>query len=229
MITDTQERDHLFSIVNMRHDCGLDVYTNQIDLMCESGYSAGLGTDDADEPGVEFQMANRFIKNLTMLMSNKDPILIHMKTGGGHWDEGMAIYNAIRLCHNKTIIINWTKASSMSSIILQAADVRIMMPDSHFMFHDGSESIDGTVKQVKSAVKYSEATYERMLNIYTESVKKYSPHHKRKTRKQIKKLLQETMDKHGDVYLDEFETVEWGFADGIMGKNGINWKSIYGY
>src|SRR6266568_3933647 len=52
------------------------------------------GSDEEfNEPGIEYQMATRFIKNLHILSgkNSKRPILIHMKTCGGYWEEGMAI------------------------------------------------------------------------------------------------------------------------------------------
>ena len=45
---------------------------------------------------MEYLMSSKFIKNLNILMrTNEDPILIHMKTCGGDWIEGMAIYEAL--------------------------------------------------------------------------------------------------------------------------------------
>ena len=42
----------------------------------------------------------------------------------------MAIFDAIKICRSHVTILVYGQAESMSSIILQAADKRIMMPNS---------------------------------------------------------------------------------------------------
>jgi ATP-dependent protease ClpP protease subunit len=147
------------------HEYGLDLKSNHIYLFGVEDYGPGL---DGFEPGIEYVIANRFIKNFNLLMRvNPDtPIVIHMKTNGGFWEEGMAIYDTIRSCPWPVTILNYTHARSMSSIIFQAANKRVMMPNSSFMFHDGTFGIEGTVKQVKSAVTFGEVADKTMLEIY---------------------------------------------------------------
>lgn len=175
------------------------------------------------EPGVEYILANRFIRNLNLCMRvNQDkPILIHMKTCGGDWHEGMAIYDAIKSCPNPITILNYTHARSMSSIIFQAANKRIMMPHSIFMFHDGTLALDGTVKQVYSSVEQSKQTDKIMLDIYAQAM--------RRTGAKIgvsKKWLRTQMDKKEDVFLSAAEAVKYGFADGIFENN---WTTLIEY
>lgn len=173
-----------------------------------------------DEPGVEYQMASRVIKNLDILteINPTRPILIRMKTNGGYWEEGIAIYNAIKFCPNPTVILSETHARSMSSIILQAADKRIMMPDSYFMIHDGTIEGGGsiTVKQFHSFAEWEKRVVgPRMMEIYVDVLKnkgKYT----RKSRAHIHDILREVMDKREDVYLTATEAVEWGFADEVF-------------
>ena len=81
------------------HEYGLDLNVNHIYLVSSNDYiNGGLGEE---EPGVEYSMANRFIKNLNLCMRvNPDkPIVIHMKTPGGFVEDGMAIYDSIKFCH----------------------------------------------------------------------------------------------------------------------------------
>lgn len=185
-----------------------------------AGESKDYHAEDEDfpEPGVEYQMALRLIQNLRIL-SNKDknrPILIHMKTCGGNWEEGMAIYNAIRFCPNKITILSYTHARSMSSLILQAADKRVLMPNSYFLFHEGTIGLVGTVKYFESYAEYHKMVIKpTMLNIYIEVLKRTGKH-TRWSPERIKEMLQERIDKQQDVYLTEVEAVEWGFADEIF-------------
>jgi len=110
--------------IDQIHHNGLDPKLGHIYLIGEESYVLGSDeiADEAAEPGVEYTMANRFIKNMNILMRKKnvEVIFIHMKTCGGDWGEGMAIYNMIKACPTPVIILNYTHARSMSSIIFSS-------------------------------------------------------------------------------------------------------------
>lgn len=184
--------------------------------------------EEFQEPGVEFRLANRFMKNLDILTSidEERPVLISMKTCGGDVTEGMAIYDAIIAAPNPITVVNYTHARSMSSIILQAANKRIMMPNSYFLFHEGEMSIAGTMKQVNSGVGFDKHTMSVMLSIYSERMKT-TPGSKVESWsiKRIQEWLQEQMDKKEDVYMTAQEAVSWGFADEIFS----DWSTVLDY
>jgi ATP-dependent protease ClpP protease subunit len=209
----------------------LDHEVNNIYLFGEEAYNAGVGIDEAMEPGVEYMMANRFIKNINYCMRRNPntPILIHMKTCGGFWEEGMAIYNAIKACPNPVTILNYTHARSMSSLIFQAANKRVMMPDSTFMYHEGTWGFSGTVKQANTEIEQLNLTGERMLSIYVEAMKrngKYSTWAKQR----IKDKLISNMQKKEEVYLNDQDAVYYGLADEVFGSNGgYDWTSLTEY
>jgi len=203
-----------FPAVDYAHDYDIDIEKRDIFLFGrEESYA------EENEPGVDYRMANRFIKNLRILSSmGSEGILIHMKTNGGVWEEGMAIYDAIKSCPNQVTILNYTHARSMSSLILQAADFRAMMPNSCFMYHDGTMAIDGTVKQYFTEAEQLKHSNETMMEIYVESAED-SVKFAGKTRAAIRKHLRYQMDKKEEVYLTAEETVEHGFADIVFGKD----------
>lgn len=205
------------------HEYDVDLKSNHIYLLGREEYQQESG----EEPGVEYMMANRFIKNLNLCMRvNPDmPIVIHMKTCGGMWEEGMAIYDAIKSCPFPVTILNYTHARSMSSLIFQAANKRVMMPHSTFMFHDGTLGIDGTVKQVQSAVEFGKVADAQMTKIYVDSMK-LSGKFKSRSRKFIETWLREQMDKKEDVYLTAEDAVKYGFADQIF---DYNWSNLTKY
>lgn len=180
-------------------------------------YDADDDWDKREEPGVEYQMSARLIKNLHILadIDPKRPILIHMKTNGGDWNEGMAIYDAIKYSPNPVVILNYTHARSMSSIIFQAADRRIMMPHSNFMFHEGNIGISGTWKNVVSNIEFAKKDNPIMLEIYTNKMKERGKYSKT-TKSDIKKMLQELMNQKEDVYLTAQQAVDWGLADAVF-------------
>lgn len=215
------------------HEYNVDAECNHIYLF---GEEFDADVEPLDEPGVEYRMANRFIRNINFLMRKnpKEPLLIHMKTCGGFWEEGMAIHNAIKACPNPVTILNYSHARSMSSLIFQAANKRVMMPDSTFMFHMGTTGVSGTIKQVESAVDFGKKADERMKQIYVEALKHYGPENQGKFKKWAEKRiyaeLDTYMDKKEDVYLTAEDTVKWGFADSIFGSQGkYDWTTLTEY
>lgn len=197
------------------HDYNLDYKTNEIYLMGEEKFNDN--ETGAQEPGVEYIMANRFIKNLNMLTRrSKDNVLVHMKTNGGDWMEGMAIYDAIKLCPNYVTILNYTHARSMSSLIFLAADERVMMPHSTYMFHEGTIVYDGTSKQGRTEGKEDEKNKKIMINIYVNHLKN-SPKGSLRTqsKKEIKQWLIDQMNEKEEVYINAKKAVKLGFADRI--------------
>ncbi len=204
------------------HDFNIDLPENQIFLMGED--KIDFTEDHLGEPGVEYQMANRFIRNLSIAMrANPDkPLLIHMKTAGGSWTEGMAIYDAIKSYPYPVIILSYTHARSMSSIILQAADKRVLMPNSYFMIHDGTDGFEGTQKSFRSYAAFGKRNTDTMLGIYADSMfekglMKGVPAPK------IKVWLRRQMDKTEEVYFPAQQAVDYGFADEIFDGD---WKRL---
>jgi len=213
------------------HETCLDLENLNIYLVGHKDYSVGAGTEDTEEAGVEHNMASQFIKNLNLCMSNGGsgkksnpylPILIHMKTCGGDVIEGMAIYDAIKTCPNPIIILNYTHARSMSSIIFQAADKRVMILHSYFMFHEGDGFSSGTEKQIRSAHEFYKRYTTFMLDIYSSSMKRKGIY-KNKTKSEIRHWLVGQMDKKEDVYLSAVRAVDLGLADEMFDGN---WKKL---
>jgi ATP-dependent protease ClpP protease subunit len=100
------------------------------------------------ESGTDHAMAETVIKALHIL-DNQDtsskkgekPINIIMNNIGGDEYHGMAIFDAIENCKNHVTIRVHGHAMSMGSIILQAADERVMTKNSKIMIHYGTFGI----------------------------------------------------------------------------------------
>jgi ATP-dependent Clp endopeptidase proteolytic subunit ClpP len=107
-------------------------------------YMGSVSSDESGESGVEAIMAERVIKALHLLDQKDEPITIIMNNPGGDWYHGMAIYDAIKACKSHITIKVMGMAMSMGGIILQAADERIMAPNSRFMMHYGYMGMDST-------------------------------------------------------------------------------------
>lgn len=224
---DKRIKYHTDDAVYQVQEYNLDLKANHIYLFGETQYIVGAGVEEAIEPGVEFAMANRFIKNLNVLMrKSDDPILVHMKTNGGDWYEGMAIYDAIVACPNPITILNYTHARSMSSLILCAADKRVMMPHSTFMIHEGSAAFEGTHKQFQTFAEWDKLAAVQMLDIYVDILKSAGSMSKwSKTR--IREWLHAQMDKKEEVYWDAKAAVKTGWADYVFGADGTyDWNTL---
>lgn len=200
----------------------IDLLSNHIYLMgVDRGYDA---VDGVEEPGIEYVISKRFIKNINMCMRvNADkPIIIHMKTCGGDYQEGMAIYDTIKSCPAPVTILNYTHARSMSSIIFQAADKRVMMPSSYFMIHDGTYGIEGTYKGAMSNIEFDKRSEATMLNIYADKMNQKGEF-KGQGMPKIRKWLRYQMDKKEDVFFTSDRAVELGLADEIF---NYDWSSL---
>jgi ATP-dependent protease ClpP protease subunit len=130
--------------------------------------SVGKGYDE-NETGVDNFMAEYFIKGMYFLEARKnEPITILMNNPGGDWYHGMAIYDAIRTSSCHCTIKVYGHAMSMGSIILQAADHRIMMPNSRLMIHYGYNGNYGHTKIFEKWADEGKRINHQMENVYIE-------------------------------------------------------------
>lgn len=197
------------------HDYGIDLINRHIFL---NNYPSAI---DDGNPGVEHKMANTFIKNIRILdTASNDPIIIHMHSIGGNWNDGMAIFDAISTCKSRVCIIVYGQAESMSSIILQAADCRIMMPNAYFMCHFGSSGYTGNHLDVQQCAAFEKQLTDKMFEIYVDACSNgpfFIDQEPVPSRGKIKAFLKRKF-KDGDWYLNAEESVYYGFADGILGS-----------
>ena len=205
------------TLIDQVHDKDINLEKNEIFL---------VGIEHASEfedPGIEYAMTNRFIRNMALVRDNPKPLLIHLKSVGGSCDEGMAMYDTIRAHPQPVTILAYAQATSMSSVVLQAANKRVIMPNCYFMVHDGQWGFEGTVKEVASATEFSKRFQTKMMDIYVNSMRVKNVY-KDDEERELK--LRGLMDKKGDVYMSPEQAVETGFADAIFDGN---WKGLTKY
>lgn len=206
-----------------------DVHGYNINSQSRELYLHGhLDVYDDEEPGVEYRMATGFIKNVHILysQSNKN-ILIHMHTIGGNWSDGMAMFNTIRILKCPITILSYAQASSMSGILLQGADKRVLMPDCEFMIHHGSISVSDNTTAVKSAIDQNERACKRMLQVFAQRAVhgKYFKDRNYNIKKTIG-FIDSKIKQNVDWYLSAEEAVYYGFADGVLGEKGFELNKI---
>jgi len=206
-------------IIKECHDFGVIVDSREIFL------TGDLSQPDHDE--IDVASANQFIRNLTLLNNcGNSAILVHLLSSGGCWNYGMAIYNAIKASaddpkQSDIVILAYGCVASMASIIPQAANLRIIMPDATFMMHYGSFAVSDSHQVAESAMNWSKKhDIPRMLQIYIDKCKEGSKF-EGWTDNKITKYLKEQLAYKQDVYLTSKDSVEYGLMDGILGEEGF--------
>lgn len=168
-----------------------------------------IGPMSSDNVEVNAMMAERAIKNIHILDSKAQaPIEIITLNYGGGVIEGAAIYDAIKLCRSEVIIKVFGCANSIGSIILQAADKRLLAPNSEVMIHYGySAYAENHPKAIKNSQKKDQRFDKWMVELYLEKIREKHP---KFTRSQLDKWLD------FDKWMTAEEAVEFGLADGII-------------
>lgn len=187
------------------HDYGLYLPNRTIYMGSESY------PEDGSESGVDGMMAERFIKNISILnLTNQEPITIIMNNPGGDWCHGMGIYDSIvsSRCHVTIQVLGM--AMSMGGIILQAANKRVMSPNSKFMMHYGYMGMDSN--HTKVFEKWAEESKKINLDMEQIFMKKILEKHPDFKLKRLRDML------NFDTILTAKEAVELGLADKILGE-----------
>jgi ATP-dependent Clp protease protease subunit len=166
-----------------------------------------VGEDE--ESGTDALMAERMVKNLHILDAEGSDIVIIMNNLGGDVMHGLAIYDAIRACKSKVIIKAFGNAMSMGSVILQAADERIMAPNSVQMIHIGSVGSEGHAKTVYRQIEEAKRLDKLVDQIYLEKIREKHPDF---TPQRLKGMLDH------DTFLTAKQSVELGLADKVLGE-----------
>lgn len=179
------------------HDHGLHLPTRTISF-----------TGDADE-GLTNDNVERLIKNLHILDTMREgDITIKFNCDGGDTVLGMAIYDAIKCCKNFVRIVVYGHASSMGSIILQAADERIMSPNSVLMIHAGKVQYSADHPKIIDNWR----SYDKKMDVIHEDIylKRIKEKKARFTKEKLQKLLE-----HDTIFTAK-EAVNYGLADKIL-------------
>jgi ATP-dependent Clp protease, protease subunit len=172
-----------------------------------------------ENPGVEYKMSTMFIKNLRALdQDSSKEITVHMQSIGGEWGDGMAIYDAIKICRSRITIISYGQAESMSSIILQAAHKRLLTRNSYVMVHYGTSGYSSQYLNAQNWHNYEKYLCDIMMDIYAcKCVSAEFFKNKNYDTSKVKKYLYRKL-KNGDWYMNPKQAIYHGFADGIIDK-----------
>lgn len=136
-------------------------------------------------------------------------ITISLSTPGGDLYDCYAIYDRIKMSPCPITIIGTGYVMSSGTVILQAADKRLLTKNARFMIHYGTLEIpEARTKDVAELMKLSQNVDNPTLeDIYLNGIKKRD---KRFTRTQLKKLLEK------DSFMTAHDAVALGLADRVI-------------
>ncbi len=164
--------------------------------------------NDDEESGVDHALAERVIKGLHLLeAASREPIGIALNSPGGEYYHCTAICDAIRACKSRITITVYGQAQSCGSIILQAADHRVLTPHATLMLHYGTGSIEATQTDVARWAAQQRRTNIWVEDLYLKRIREQKPRFRRAA---IQAILEH------DTYYDAEEAVEIGLADEVM-------------
>lgn len=183
------------------HDCGIYLPTRTI-------YMGSETIDNESESGCDAAMAERIVKNLHILDTlNQEPITILMNNIGGDEYHCFAMYDTIKACKSHITIKVVGHAMSAGSIILQAADERVMLPTSRQMIHYGTWGVHDHAKTTQKWAEEGKKIDKWMEKMYLDKIHEKHPKYKIG---RIQKLLDH------DTFLTAQESVDLGLADKVL-------------
>ena len=195
------------------HNFGINADTRELFLSPEDV--------ENEQSQIDHHVAKEIIKNISFLNSQNDkPIIIHMCSCGGSWEYGLAIYDSVKSSVSEVYIVAYAHARSMSSIILQAGDYRILSPNTYVMIHEGTDAYEGSNRGLIAHAKQAAKSCEIMLDIYVDRCN-MGPYftHRQLSDLQIRNFLKKQMRNHQEWYLSASEAIDYGFADYILGDD----------
>lgn len=192
----------MLEVVEKYHDLGLFLPTRTV-------YVGSEKVDDAgDESGVDARMVERFLKNLHALehLSSEAPIDVVMNNPGGDVYSGLAMYDAIMESPCGIRITVRGHAMSMGSIVLQAADERVMGPNAVMMVHYGTFAGTGHAKTMLKWMREEERINAWMEQVYLNRITQKAPYY---SLEELQAML------NHDTFLTAQQAVDLGLADRV--------------
>lgn len=153
--------------------------------------------------------ANDFIRTVSAL-GEIENIDIMLNSPGGSVNDGIAIYNYLKR-HKATVNIEvLAEASSIASVILQAANIRSVPSNALIMVHDPMAPLMGmfNADELRAMAGRLDIVRDSILPSYTEN----------NTANQSKEDIQAIMKGEG-TYMTGAQAVELGFADNLLEEN----------
>lgn len=153
---------------------------------------------------VDLDMVHRTLSGLQFIDgTEKDSITIKLSSPGGDMYSALAIYDAVRSCKSNVTIIGFGMVFSAATVILQAADERLLLPQTSLLIHQGLMEVpEATFPAIKAEIKEGERMRDRLCGILADK---------------MKISLKTFLSRHRqDRYYTAEEAVKLGIADTIV-------------
>ena len=170
------------------------------------GTNSNWSTDE--ESGTDWQMAERLAKGLWLLDQTDSPITILMNNIGGDVYHMWAMYDLIKSCKSHVTVKCVGYCMSAATVILQAADERVLSPNVGFMIHYGTWGLPDNLKEAKRWVDEADRLYKNCAHIFLDKIREKKPAY---TYDDVDRLLER------DTPMSAFDAVELGLADRVEG------------
>ena len=108
--------------------------------------------------------ARDFLNDLNAV---KGAVELHLNSEGGEVFDGMAIYDALKRRGKVTVVVD-SLAASISSVIAQAGERRIMAPNATMMIHDASSGMAGNAAELRALADLLDKTSDNIASVYAE-------------------------------------------------------------
>lgn len=150
----------------------------------------------------ESETSAKYFKDKLEEIPENSTIELHINSNGGSVKEGVAIYNQLKQKKCKEIVAYVDGvAYSIASVILQAADRRIMGAGTSLLIHNMWCVVAGNAEQLRKAADDLDVLMESNRSIYMQRATI--------SEDELKKLMD------AETYLTPQQAVEKGFADEI--------------
>lgn len=150
----------------------------------------------------ESETSAEFFRKALAEIPETDTIELHINSYGGSVKEGVAIYNQLKQKKCKEIVAYVDGfAYSIASVILQAADRRIMGLGTSLLIHNMWLYVAGNAEELRKAADDLDVLMESNRQIYLERINI--------TEDELIEMM------NGETYLTPEKAVEMGFADEI--------------
>jgi ATP-dependent protease ClpP protease subunit len=174
---------------------------------------------DDREGNLDFNSVKKFQKNLNILESESfEPITIYMASHGGPIPAGMAMYDIVRSANSYITVKGYGTISSMGTIVMQAADHRVITPYCKFLIHSGSVDLTVSYAEAKNTLDWMAKMFDNHLDIYAERCIE-SSFFKGYTKKEVVQYLIGRLEKDPEWFLKPREALKLGFVDEILKYN----------
>ncbi len=162
------------------------------------------------------QVTEKSVKNCIdtlSVWSRQSPqcdLTLYINSGGGSIIDGFALIDFITQLRRQghkvtTVAIGW--AASMSAVLLQAGDVRVIGKNAFLLLHEGSLELAGTTGQAQDTMKLLEKMHTNIWELFASRALPINP---KTTAAYLRKIAKRT-----DVAFSSSEALELGLVDEI--------------